>query len=384
MSHRVLFVATLHHPQQLIKDRAAAPKEDRPLFPTSMGQHFWERAMKRQGWTLDVFWRNLPGFGLRDIRLLRPHRHRQRITFGKLISALMRRLPARLNWDYRMRNAALVLQAREFRPDILWFIGDNTVIYPDTLRIIKEETGCKIVYASGTSPIVFTHPIERAAARLYDLVLVNDYYHGIQWLELGAKAMSCLPVAAIDPDFHHPYTLTPEAQARYTAEITFVGTLVPDNLYSERVAALEAVADLGLGVWSVHDVPASLRPYYRGEALGEEMFRVLSAAKISINAHGDFMRYGGNMRLFEAAAVGAFQLVDNRPGVHEWFTDGEHLVTYNSPADLREKVQYYLAHPEARQAIANAAREHVLAHHTYDHRMEAAMALMKKHWGWDS
>jgi spore maturation protein CgeB len=82
------------------------------------------------------------------------------------------------------------------------------------------------------------------------------------------------------------------------------------------------------------------------------------------------MRYGGNMRLFEAAALGTFQLVDNRPGIHEWFKDGEHLVIYKDTQDLREKAAYYLAHPEERLAIAEAARAYVLAHHTYEQRLD--------------
>ncbi|MCB9456772.1 MAG: hypothetical protein H6671_12375 [Anaerolineaceae bacterium] len=99
---------------------------------------------------------------------------------------------------------------------VLWLVGDNTVILPETLATIKLETGCKLLYSTGTSPIVFSRPIERSAARLYDLVLVNDYYHGIQWLELGAKDMVCLPVSACDPDFHHPYTLTEKRNGRHT------------------------------------------------------------------------------------------------------------------------------------------------------------------------
>ena len=138
----------------------------------------------------------------------------------------------------------------------------------------------------------------------------------------------------------------------YLCDVGFVGTVVPDNLYSERVAALESLREFDLGIWSMHEVPASLKPFHRGSALGEAMMQVLSSVKISINAHGDFMRYGGNMRLFESAALGAFQIVDDRPGVHEWFTDGEHLVTFRDAADLQEKVRYYLAHDEERVRIA--------------------------------
>src|SRR5690606_31131455 len=124
--------------------------------------------------------------------------------------------------------------------------------------------------------------------------------HGIQWQELGAKEMICLPVVAIDPAFHTPR----EVQAKFAVDVGFVGTLLPHNLYSERVEALEALSEFDLGIWSVHDVPDSLKPYARGSALGGEMLDVLSSAKISINAHGNFMRYGGNMRLFETASIG--------------------------------------------------------------------------------
>lgn len=374
MSRRVLFVASLHHPEQLLKDRAAAPAGSGPLFPSSMGQHFWERAMKGRGYKLDVVWRNLPGD---DPALARAEVHSERLSVGKVASALMRRLPPQANPEYRRRNARLLDRARRFQPDILWMVGDNRIIYAETLGQIKEETGCTVVYASGTSPIVFSHPIERQAARLYDLVLVNDYYHGIQWRELGAPRMSCLPIAAIDPEFHQPRTLSEAEQSAYACDVSFVGTLVPGNLYSERVAALEALLDFELGIWSVHDIPASLQPFRRGQALGDKMMRVLSGATISLNVHGDFMRYGGNMRLFEAAALGAFQISDDRPGILQWFMPGEHLVTFSDMDELREQVAWYLAHPDERRAIAEAARAHVLAHHTYEQRLDAFEALLR-------
>lgn len=377
MTHRVLFVATLHHPEALQQDMAQTPADaPPPLFPSSTSQHFWVRAMRQRGYEADVFWRNLPTFGPNDPTRLKSQVQRERLTPGKMASAALRRLPPRANLDYRQRNASLLAHAQRFEPDILWLVGDNTVIYPETLARVQQATGCRIVYASGTSPIVFSHAIEREAARLYDLVLVNDYYHGIQWLELGAKRMACLPIVAIDPAFHAPQDLSEAERMDYAADVSFVGTLVPHNLYSERVMALEKLRDFDLGIWSVHEVPITLQPYLRGDALGAQMLRVLSGATISLNVHGDFMRYGGNMRLFEAAAVGAFQLVDARPGIATWFTPGEHLVTFSDHLDLRRKVTYYLSHPDERQAIADAAREHTLKHHTYTHRLDAFEALL--------
>jgi spore maturation protein CgeB len=142
------------------------------------------------------------------------------------------------------------------------------------------------------------------------------------------------------------------------------------------VEALEALRDFDLGIWSVHDVPPALRPHVRGRALGEEMLKILSAAKITINVHGDFMRYGGNMRTFEAASAGVFQIADDLPGTRQWFREGKTIVTFKDLDDLRTKVAYYLAHEAERQAIAHQAQAHVYAHHTYDQRMAQVEALI--------
>lgn len=369
---RILFVASLHHPEAL---RAAVdktpPSEPKPLFPPSMAQHFYERAFRKRGHALDVFYRNNPG--------LKTQRFSDRLTPGKLVSAALNRMPPQVNPLVLRRNRALIEKARVLQPDVLWMVGDNTVILPDTLAAIKRDFGCKLIYACGTSPVVFSHAIDRAAARLYDLVLASDLYHGIQWLELGAKKMECLPLSACDPDFHKPYALSDADRARYACDIAFVGTLVPDHLYSRRIHALEALRDFDLGIWSVHDVPESLRPFVRGRALGEEMQRILSAAKICFNTHGDFVFYGGNLRLFEVAGAEVFQLTDDLPGVRTWFPDMEGqpmLLTYTSDDDLRSKVRHFLDHDSERLAAAARAQAHAYAHHTYDKRVERVEALI--------
>ncbi len=341
---KILFVASLHHPEAL---RAARAQQPDVLFPPSMAQHFWEKALKKRGHTLAVFWRNNPA------EKGRTQRFSSGITPEKVINALVNRVPPQINPAARARNAALIAQARAFQPDLLWMVGDNTVILPETLAAIKRETGCRVLYGCGTSPVVFSHAIDRAAAPLYDLVIANDYYHGIQWLELGAKRMECLPMSACDPDFHHPYVLSDEERAAYTCDVAFVGTLVPDHLYNRRVKALEALRDFDLGIWSVHDVPPSLQKFVRGRALGEDMLKILSAAKLCFNTHGDFVFYGGNLRLFEVAGAGICQISDDLPGTRQWFPeiDGKPtIITYSDLDDLRAKVGYALAHDDERAA----------------------------------
>jgi spore maturation protein CgeB len=371
---KFLIVGEVHHPEELAKAAKDAPPGEAPLFPPSQGTYFWVRSLRKLGHNVDAFMRNAPAvFGWQASRS-------QRFTGGKtlaaLISVISSRVP-RLQPDYAVRNRRLLAKVKRCEPDVILLTGGNHIIFPETLARIKADYGCKLVYLSGVSPIVFSHDLERRAAPLYDLVIVNDYYHGIQWLELGAKQMEALPISACDPDYHRPYALTESERAEFGCEVGFVGTLAPDNLYSTRVQALEAVRECGLGIWSIHAIPPALRACYRGPALGERVLRALCGSKVQVNPHGNFMRYGGNMRLFEASGCGVFQIADDLPGASKWFTPGETIVTYRDHDHLRELTAYYLRHDAERQQIAQAARTHVYAHHTYDHRMAALVDLLR-------
>jgi spore maturation protein CgeB len=56
--------------------------------------------------------------------------------------------------------------------------------------------------------------------------------------------------------------------------------------------------------------------------------------------------------------------------------------TYRDLAELREKIAWYLAHPEERQAAAARSRKRALAEHTYAHRAaEMLEFLLDRHAG---
>lgn len=370
---KFLLVASLHHPDELARLNRTVSPDQVNLFPPSQAPFFWLRSLRKLGHEVDAFIRNAPAaFGWRSRRLEKFTGARGLST---LVTGLSQRFP-RAHPDYRLRNRRLRQMVAQFEPDVILLTGDNWIIFTETLSKIKATVGCKIVYLSGVSPVVFSGAMERAAAPLYDLVLVNDFYHGIQWLELGASRMEVLPLAACDPEYHRHFQLSAAEQLEFGCDVGFVGTLLPPLLYSRRIKALEAAADFDLGIWSVHGIPPSLVPFYRGPALGERMTRILSGSKIQINPHGNFMRYGGNMRIFEAAACGVFQLVDDLPGIPTWFSLGDQIVTYTDLDDLRRKTRYYLDHETERQQIAQAAQAHAYAHHTYDHRMAKLVDLV--------
>lgn len=360
---KLLFVSDLVHPEQLTPDEAY-------IFPPSQIDHFYVKALRAFGHGVEAFLRDQPVlFGNRQRRAARFTGQR---TVGTLVNAFRGRFP-RLYPDYVLRNRALIAQARRFCPDAVLLQGNNRVILPETLAAIKAEIGCRLVFMNGDSPVVFASAAERAAAPLYDLAIVNDFYHGIQWLELGARRMEVLPISGCDPEYHRQY----EVDDVFHCDLGFVGTLLPPRLYSQRVEALAKVHDLGLAVWSIHAVPPPLDRCYRGPALGLRMIHAICGSTIQINPNSNFMRFGGNMRLFEAAACGVFQLTNETPGVRTWLTPGEHLVTYRDLDELRRLAEYYLHHPDERRQIAQAGQAHAYTHHTYRHRAETLVTLIQ-------
>lgn len=55
----------------------------------------------------------------------------------------------------------------------------------------------------------------------------------------------------------------------------------------------------------------------------------------------------------------------------------DHFVDFSSPTELLEKLRFYLSHPSDAQAITNHARETVLGEHTWLHRAEQVLGLLK-------
>lgn len=76
------------------------------------------------------------------------------------------------------------------------------------------------------------------------------------------------------------------------------------------------------------------------------------------------------LRDFEVPGAGGFHLVEESKDHAGLFDIGREIETWRTPAELIDKIRYYLANDTARAAIAEAGRRRVLAEHTWAHRFE--------------
>lgn len=159
-------------------------------------------------------------------------------------------------------------------------------------------------------------------------------------------------------------------------EVSFIGARYPN-----RQLLLEELRELGVPIrafgrdWSHDlrdrvrtwggkrpDIPAS-RDLDRTRAYG-----VMAGSLATINVH--YRQDGFTMRTFEAAGVGAVQLID-RADVSELFSPGEEVLVFSDPYDAAEKMDWIRADARRSHSIRVAARKRTLSEHTLVHRAQA-------------
>lgn len=82
----------------------------------------------------------------------------------------------------------------------------------------------------------------------------------------------------------------------------------------------------------------------------------------------DVPGYAVNERLFWIPGAGGFQIADENPLVREFYDEDE--VPMSTAEDFKEIFNYYLEHPEKREAMAKKAHERTLREHTYEVRIK--------------
>lgn len=102
-----------------------------------------------------------------------------------------------------------------------------------------------------------------------------------------------------------------------------------------------------------------------------------SSVIINLNATQPQVKKGLNQRFFDVPACGGFLISDWNDEIPNLFIPGEEIVIYNDIRELPEIVRYYLDRDKEREAIAQAARARVLAHHTMKSRMETLMHVLQ-------
>ncbi|MEE9393936.1 MAG: glycosyltransferase [Planctomycetota bacterium] len=135
---------------------------------------------------------------------------------------------------------------------------------------------------------------------------------------------------------------------------------------TKRITVLRNLVEEGLFVFGEEGWRDLIPPRcYAGAAgYGDTVSRLMSRADINLDINRAYQPDIITLRTFEALACGGFLIAERHDDLLELFADGKELVSYGSMNELKEKIAFYRAHPEARLMIAEAGRKKVLESHT--------------------
>jgi spore maturation protein CgeB len=218
---------------------------------------------------------------------------------------------------------------------------------------------------------------------LPDLDLVLTYGGGppviAAYEALGARL--CRPIYnALDPATHHP--APPER--RFQGDLNFLANRLPDREARVQRFFLEAAARLpdrrfllGGSGWDDKATPPNVR---RLGHVGTGDHNAFNASPLAVlNVARDSMAdvgFSPATRVFEAAGAGACLITDAWEGIELFLTPGEEVLVARDGAEVAEHLAALT--PQRARAVGGAARQRVLAEHTYARRAAEVDALLRR------
>jgi spore maturation protein CgeB len=272
-------------------------------------------------------------------------------------------------------NRAIVQAADEFQPDLTFFVGAPLVL-PTTLQHTSRY---------GLNFVQFNDDMFNPSCRTYTFFDCIPYWNCVfiprkpnieEFKALGVSHVVLAPFA-YTPGLHVPVQPTAEEYERYKGDVAFIGSFVSPpraDLFAEIVYRSPNVKfNVWGGGWTKLSSPYYLRQprrwrtwpklkkaCYNYPLFNEQMSKAMNSNKIVLGLLNHNNRDLHTQRTLEIPACGAFMLMERTAEHLEMFEEGTEAEYFSSPDEAAAKIQYYLAHEEKRQSIAQAGHNRLL------------------------
>ncbi|HLQ67205.1 MAG TPA: glycosyltransferase [Candidatus Limnocylindrales bacterium] len=269
-------------------------------------------------------------------------------------------------------------QAREFRPDLLWYDHDDAAL----LQAIRERVpGLRGVLGWTGSAL------GRTGAWPQIQLMLSCAPEAVLACESRGLKAALLP-HAFDPRVAERLPdLPPRWDASFIGQLVEgagfhggrlrllaeVATRVPIELFVPRPprtwrSRIRRAVSALTGRRKGAPVPPAIAAAHDG-VYGLAMYQVLRESRAALNIHADSSpRFASNMRLFEATGVGTCLVTDWKENIGALFEPDREVLTYRDASECAALLSRLSKHPDEAAAIGAAGRRRTLAAHTFAHR----------------
>jgi spore maturation protein CgeB len=275
-------------------------------------------------------------------------------------------------------NDQLIKECLAFRPDV-FFVFNESYLYPDTIKTIKEQCKCLMVCALGDDPwdsirwvADFPHSL-----KYFDLIFNAEPSWNVNIKKVAPKAKILWHFGGFDPQYYFPVekkTISQADQEIYNCDISFTGSSYGNKAEGAyRSDILSYLTDFDLKIWGDDNWEYRLKflPQLTGKIKGgrlsyPDLRKLYTLSSINLNLPAPQIITSFQPRIFEIAAVKGFQIIDNRPLLRKLFNEDE-IVTFDTNDELREKARYYLDHENERNILTERLYLKVTENFTWSH-----------------
>lgn len=262
-------------------------------------------------------------------------------------------------------NKYFLENIKKEKPNI-FFNYSGSGLLPETLRIIKEDLKCKTMCFIGDNPF---DPLPKRdkyfaiSLRYYDVLFSPEPNWDKLVRNVAPNSKIVRFYGGYEPENFYPVDkseITEEDIKRFSCDISFTGGsygISPEGSYRSGILGL--LEEYHLKLWGDnkwrwrYKYYPNLEKAHLGTRLSySELRKLYSITSISLNIPSPMLTKGFQPRVFEIAAAKGFQIVDHTDELYNYY-DKDEIVTFKDFYDLKEKIDYYLNHTEAKSYIIN-------------------------------
>ena len=271
------------------------------------------------------------------------------------------------------RKVSAALPAKRFD---LVYVDGGELIGPSLIRRLKDLYG-KVINYNIDDPYGSR---DRNKWRLYlqsvpfyDLVVVIRDCNIPEAKAAGAQSVLLVSRAA-DELAHAPRQLTDIERERRAADVTFIGTWMP-----ERGPFIGKLIQLGLPVtvygdrWQKAREWPAIAPYWRGAGIynDHEYALAILASKVCLGLLSKGNRDLSTTRSFEIPYLASVLCAERTSEHVQLYREGEDAVFWSNPEECADKCKLLLGDESWREWVARNGRERCIANGTTNQRVMA-------------
>lgn len=255
----------------------------------------------------------------------------------------------------------------ESEPDLV--VCTYRFINPVCIKLIKNALpNVKVIHINPDALTTFEN--QQIFASAYDAYFTKDPYI-VSFMKNKMRLNSFYLPEAFNSRIHQPINIDRlELENDIDIDIVSFGTIYPyrANMVSELINRGFKVSLFGTQDrrFPKKEISANFKNEY---ITGKRKSEILLGSKIVFNNFHYAEIQSANVKFFEIAGIGGFQICDYKPILKEYSQIDVEKFTFNRIEEAFELIEYYLDKPLLRHNLAEEQRAHFLQNHTYEHRI---------------